>query len=93
MWANAAADIRALLDEVGALRAERDRLRAFVKRVMRDAAAVLAMMHKQGFVIEDPNDPMQKLVFSIYTDLMELSSEAGAVLCGGGADGPADAGA
>jgi hypothetical protein len=46
-----------------------------------------AIMRKHGLVIDNLDDPMQKLAFTLYTELVEISLQAEQALSQEGRDG------
>jgi len=51
-----------------------EELEAFARWVQMKQPEALAMMQKNGFVLDNLKDPMQKLAFTLYTDLVEIES-------------------
>lgn len=69
------------------LEADRDRwldiageLAGVVRDVEAQPGEAQRIMRENGLVIDDLDDPMQKLAFTFYSDLAELASKAEAAL-------------
>ena len=53
-----------------------DELIEFTRWVQQKQPEALAIMEKQGIVIDNLDDKMQKFAFTLYTDLCEIESRA-----------------
>jgi len=52
----------------------------FLTKVKAEAEIQQEMMARNGFVIDNLDDRWQKLVFTLYSHMVALSSEAGQIL-------------
>jgi hypothetical protein len=52
----------------------------FLTKVKNQPGADQEMMRRNGFIIDNLNDRWQKLAFTLYTDIVALSSEAEQIL-------------
>ena len=50
-------------------------LEDFARWAQRKQPEALEIMRKHKIVIDDLDDPMQKLAFSLYTDLVEIENK------------------
>ena len=62
------------------MKRETDMVVAFLLKVKEQVGLEQELMRVNGFVIDDLDDRWQKLVFTLYTDIAALSSEAEQIL-------------
>jgi len=62
--------------QIATLRAENERLRGIVEKLPLKVSGIQRIMRKQGLAFDNLDAPMQKLAFTIYTDLVELAEAA-----------------
>lgn len=68
------------LQEIMDLQVEVGQLRAVLEAVANAPSVVQEMMRRNGLKIDNLDEPMQKLAFSLYTDLVSLAAVAQAAL-------------
>jgi len=57
-----------------------DIVKAFLEKVRAQADREVEVMRANGFVIDNLDEPWQKLAFTLYTDIAALSTEAKQIL-------------
>jgi hypothetical protein len=70
--------------DVTALGTQVQRLRDFIAPLIEKPKEMQALMRKHGLKIDDLDNPMQKLAFTLYTELCEIAHNADALAGGEG---------